>query len=293
MLSVLRHRDEPGGALGGHEQRLGARAEHAVAALELRAVHREIGLVDELVRIGAVLRIASDADRDRGPDRLAGGLDVEVPLGDGAANPLGDLERLLGRRLGQEDRELFAAETRGDVVVAQLGAEDLRDSLQHRVAGKVAVVVVDVAEQVEVGHDQGQRALEALGAPELLLQRQREVARVEESRLRIDARLGLQRRHRERAVHEQDWSDGERQKPRIVEPEVRERDAERREHELRGEVLEAEQARLPDRVPAREIQHHCEQRVVDQHEYQAGDEAGDGEPEARVLNPAAVFDQLR
>ncbi len=276
----------------GHEQRLGARAEHAVAALELRPVDGEVGLVDQLVRVGAVLRVARDADRDRGPDRLARGLDVEVTLGDGTANPLCDLERLLGGRLGQQDRELLAAEARRDVVVAQLGAEDLCDPLQDRVSRQVAVVVVDVAKQVEVGHDQRQRPLEALCPAEFLLEGQREVARVEEAGLRIDARLGLQRRHRERAVHEQDRGDGERDQPRVLEPEVRERDAERREHELRGEVLEAEQAGCAGRVAVREVEHHREQRMVDEHEHGTRREPGDRKAQARVRDPARVEDQL-
>ena len=95
--------------------------------------------MDQLVRIGAVLREAGDADRDGRADRLARGLDVERALGDRAADPLRDLECLLGRRLRQEDRELLAAEARRHVVVAELGAEDLCDPLQHGVACEVAV----------------------------------------------------------------------------------------------------------------------------------------------------------
>ena len=52
-----------------------------------------------------------------------GSLDVSTSnarVGDRAADPLGDLERLLGRRLRQQDRELLAAEAGRDVVVAQL-----------------------------------------------------------------------------------------------------------------------------------------------------------------------------
>ena len=73
-----------------------------------------------------VARERGDADRDGRADRLARGLDVERALGDRAADPLGDLERLLERRLGQEDAELLAAEAGGDVVVAELRAEDAR-----------------------------------------------------------------------------------------------------------------------------------------------------------------------
>ena len=176
------HGDEPLDPLGGHVERLGARSEHTVAALQLGAVDGEVGLVDERVRVLRVLRIGGDADRDGRADRLARGLDVEAPVGDGAADALGDLERLLRRRLGEQDAELLAAEPRRHVVVAQLGAEDVGDALQHGVAGEVAVGVVDLAEQVEVGHDQRHRPLEALRAAELLRQRRREVACVEEAR---------------------------------------------------------------------------------------------------------------
>ena len=196
VLAVLGHRDEPSASLGGHEQRLGARVEDAVAALELRAVDGEVGLVDELVRVRAVAREPGDADRDGRADRLARRLDVEQPRRRRPADPLGDLDRLLGRRLRQQDRELLAAEAGRNVVVAELRAEDLRDPLQDGVAGEMAVGVVDVAQQVEVGHDQRQRPLEALARAQLVLERGREVARVEEAGLRVDARLGLERRHR-------------------------------------------------------------------------------------------------
>ena len=194
VLAVLPDGPELRAALLREEQRLGAGAEDAVAALELRAVDGEVGLVDELVRVGAVLRERGDADGHRRPDGLGRGLDLELALRHGAADPLGDLERLVRRRLGKQDRELLAAEPGRDVVVAQLRAEDLGDSLQHRVAGKVAVAVVDVAEQVEVGHDQRHRPLEPRRARDLGGERRGEVARVVEAGLRIDARLRLQLR---------------------------------------------------------------------------------------------------
>src|SRR4029079_4895201 len=50
--------------------------------------------------------------------RLRRRLDLELPLGDSAAEPLRDLEGLLRRRFRQEDRELLAAEPRRHVVVA-------------------------------------------------------------------------------------------------------------------------------------------------------------------------------
>ena len=153
--------------------------------------------MDQLVGVGAVPREAGDADRDRRPDRLARGLDVEARAPATARRMRSAIsKRLLRRRLRQQDRELLAAEARRDVVVAQLRAEDLGDALQDGVAGEVAVGVVDVAQQVEVGHHQRERPVEALGARQLLVQREREVPCVEEAGLRVDARLLLQLRAR-------------------------------------------------------------------------------------------------
>ena len=99
VVALLGHGDEPLRAVCRHQQRLRAGAEDAVAPLQLRPVDGEVGLMDERVRVLRVLREAGDADRDRRADRLARRLDVVELLGDCAADPLGDLHRLLGRRL--------------------------------------------------------------------------------------------------------------------------------------------------------------------------------------------------
>ena len=101
------------------------------------------------------------------------------------------------------------------------------------------------------------------------LQREREVARVEEPGLRVDARLRLQLRHRERAVDQEERRERERDQPRVRVPEGGERDAEHREHELGREALEGEEARLAHRVPAGEPEHRREQHVVDADEHGA------------------------
>ena len=182
---------------------LRARSEHAVPALELRAVHREIRVMQQLVRILAVVREAGDAHRDGHPDRLVGRFDVEPLLGDRAADALGNLERLIEAGLREQDREFLSAEARGDVVVAKLGAEDLGDALEHLVADEMAVRVVDLAQQVEVGDDQRRRPLEALRARQLVRQHDREMPCVEEAGLRVDARLLLEPGHVQRPVDEQ------------------------------------------------------------------------------------------
>ena len=253
-------------SVGRQEDGLGAGLEHAVSPLELRAVDGEVGLVDELVGVGAVGGAAGHAERDRGADGLARGLDLEPLLGDGAADSLGDLECLLRRRLRQDDGELLAAEARRNVGVAELALEDARDAVQNGVAGEVAVGVVDVAQQVEVGHDHRQRRPRPLGPVELLAERSGEVAGVEESGLRVDAGLLLEGRNAQRAVDQQQRRHRHRQEQRVPVPEPGEGDAQHGEDEVRRETLHGEEPCAPERVPPREVQHRGEERVVERNE---------------------------
>ena len=137
--------------------------------------------------------------------------------------------------------------------MAQLLAEDFGDAAQDGVAGEVAVGVVDIAQQVEVGHDQRHRPLEALRPPELVLHHRREVPGVVETGLGVDSRLGLQLWDRERAVNQEQRRDRKRDQPRVEVPERGDGEAERREDEVGREALEREDAGLPQRVAAGEL----------------------------------------
>ena len=180
----------------------GARGLNTISALQLGPVDGQVGLVNEGVLVGAVAGERGDPDRDGGVDRLARGRDVEGPLGDGAANPLGDLDRFLDRGLGQEDAELLAPEASGHVVVAELGAEDLGDSAENRVSGEMPVGVVDLAQEIEVDHQHRERVAVAHSPRQLVGEHTPEVTCVVETGLGIDPRLLLQPRHRQRALHE-------------------------------------------------------------------------------------------
>ena len=127
----------------------------------------------------------------------------------------------------------------------------------------MAVGVVDVTKEVEVGHDQRQRAVEPDGAAELLRQRRGEVARVEKAGLRIDAGLLLERGHREGAVDQQHRGDPDREQPGVQAPEADEREAEQADDQLVREALEREQAALAQVHAAREPEHHRDDRVVE------------------------------
>ena len=129
-------------------------------------------------------------------------------------------------------------------------------------------------------------------ACDLLGQRDTEVARVEEAGLGVDPRLGLELRHAERPVDEEHRGDREGDQPRIEVPERREDDTEGRQHELRREPVEREEARILDRVAAREHEHRREQRVVQPDEDDRGRAAGEREAQVTVRDqPVSAQDE--
>src|SRR5262249_33218597 len=71
---------------------------------------------------------------------------------------------------GQQDHELLAAVTSGDVAVADCALDALRDLPQHLVARKVAVSIVDALEVIDVDHEARERAALAAAARKLLAQ---------------------------------------------------------------------------------------------------------------------------
>jgi hypothetical protein len=151
--------------------------------------------------------------------------------------------------------------------------EDPGDALEHGVAREVPVSVVDVSEQVEVGHDHRERRAGPFRALELLAQCSGEVARVEEPRLRIDPGLLLQCRDAQRAVDEEQRGQGGRKQQRVPLPQAREGDAERGEHEVRGQALRREETGRAQRVSAREVEHRREEDMVQGDEHDHRDES--------------------
>ena len=155
----------------------------AVAAEVLR---RGDGLVGRAQQADAVAR--------RGPATVAtpklnftpdGGLG-EAAVG-GAAQPLGDDEGAALVRLREQQRELLARDARRDVD-APLPLERVpRDRLERRVAGRVPVLLVHLAERVDVADDHGHRAVAAQGALELQLEQLLEGAAVEQPGERVGA----------------------------------------------------------------------------------------------------------
>jgi hypothetical protein len=92
------------------------------------------------------------------------------------------------RCLGEDDRELLAADPRGEVRRPHLALDRPRERLEHAVAGLVAVGVVEPLEVVEVDHDERERAPVAARPRDLLRELAVEVAPVGEPRERVGER---------------------------------------------------------------------------------------------------------
>ena len=104
------------------------------------------------------------------------------------ADALGHHHPERGRAVGQDHRELLAAEARHRVHRPDAVAQREGDRLQDDVAGRMAVRVVDALEVVDVDH-QHQRRLAGAGDPvDLAGQRELELAPVRQARERIAAR---------------------------------------------------------------------------------------------------------
>jgi hypothetical protein len=108
--------------------------------------------------------------------------------GDPDAKLLGDGSRPDEVRLRGEQRELLAAVARQEVAVAELFLHQARDALEHGVAGRVAELVVQALEVVDVDEGEGERLVGAVGALRLPGELVLEVAVVVEPREAVGER---------------------------------------------------------------------------------------------------------
>ena len=169
------------------------------AARLLGAVGGGVGVGDEplRVRVGA----AAERDPDAGGDPVLGAVDLQRLLHRGRDAPA-EPERDALVDVLADDHELVAAEPRDRVGRAHGGREPARERDQHRVAGGVAVEVVDALEVVDVDVEHRGAGARALGVRERVLEpvaaeravgqpRQRVVQRlVADALLRAQARVG-------------------------------------------------------------------------------------------------------
>ena len=139
----------------------------AVAARLLGVVHRQVGLGEQL--LGAAGLVADQVampmlavTRDAADPRSA-----DVARGSPRSSSAATVRALALVGLGEQHRELVAAEAGEHVGLAQAAAQQLGDAAQELVAGAVAERVVDVLEVVEVEHQDGAAGAVALRVGDL------------------------------------------------------------------------------------------------------------------------------
>ena len=136
----------------------------AAAPGVLAAIHRHVGSTDEGVEVGAVGGEHRHADTRAHAHRLGHAVQ-RLRLARGLKQPLGGGRGLLPAvDARQQDQKLVAAHSTGDIGLAQRGAQPRRDGHQQHVAGRMAELVVDGLELIQVDEQQCHRTLLAARA---------------------------------------------------------------------------------------------------------------------------------
>ena len=166
-----------------------------VAAGLLGVVHREVGVDEHLLARQPVRGVEQRHPEARRHRARAPGRGRHRQRAHRVEHRGGDAVGLLGRRLGQQDRELVAAEAGEHVGLAQAAAQRVGDAHDQLVAGGVAERVVDRLEVVEVEHDRRALRPVALDVGDVALELALERAAVEQPGERVVvghvAQLGL------------------------------------------------------------------------------------------------------
>ena len=140
---------------------LRAKEGEGAAPGRLRGIQRHVGLLHQIVGVGAVVRRQHQADARADHDLVA--VDLERHR-QHTHQPLRQAARGAGLRTAAlDDGELVAAQARDQIVVAQALAHALRYQTQQGIAHRVAERVVDGLEAVQVDAQHGQRRGRAAG----------------------------------------------------------------------------------------------------------------------------------
>jgi hypothetical protein len=137
----------------------------------LGVVEGPVGFEDQLFARTAVNGVGGQAGADGALQRDAGSRGrLHYGLGDGASQLVGDLLGIVAPGLRQENNELLTAITDGEVGSPDAGQHGAGNVLQHLVPHLVPIGVVDALEVVDVGEDERDGQLGALGTTQLAQQ---------------------------------------------------------------------------------------------------------------------------
>ncbi len=143
----------------------------------------------------------------------------------------------------------------------------------------MAIGIVDVAQQVQVGHDDGQGPVKPLGAGQFTVKLFREVGMVEEAGLAVDLRFPLQGRDPQCTVEQVGWDDKQHQRKWIVVPDDRQAGPKIQQGKVEQQRKEIEHAWLPEVLPA------CQPYIKAIHQVFESIEGGHPEQDGRGRAP--------
>src|SRR5438105_9166987 len=143
----------------------------------LRSVQVGVGFADDVDGTERLLPLrAGGAQGDRDVERLA--FELEAMAFDKRTNALPDRGRSLKRALRKDQGEFFAAVTGEQFFLADHGLDDSRQLAQRKVAAKVAVLLINRFEVIDVKKQQRQRSLVPRRPGQLPVEELHEVALV-------------------------------------------------------------------------------------------------------------------
>ncbi len=134
---------------------------HAVSALLLGAIHRDVAVAEQRLHIRAVIGAERAADRDADEGALPGDADRVGHPGD---DPVRQRDRRFRIGILHPDDELVAAHPRHHRIAPQAGQQPFGHQAQQRVAGAMAERVVDVLEMIQIKEQQRELAAGPLAA---------------------------------------------------------------------------------------------------------------------------------
>src|SRR3954469_12981232 len=154
--------------------------------LTLGAVHRLVCRPEQRLRFGALLGADGDPKADRElPQKLLAAVHHRV------MDPFGHGARLVPADLGQDQRELIAADPVDPVHLAAAVHQHPAQRLQRAAASRMAALVVDLLEPVDIAHEQREPPSVAIGAGRLERELAHEAAPVPEPSERVMVRQEL------------------------------------------------------------------------------------------------------
>jgi hypothetical protein len=275
----LGRRCDPFPGSGGRRAREGwrrTRQPDPVAHLGLGQAERLAGPADQVGRLLAVSRVGDHAYADRHFQRLAVEA-VAVPL-HCPAHPLGQVVGLRPVCAGQQAHELLAPEAGHQVTGPDAPRQHPRHFLDDVVACQVAILVVDVAQVVQIHQEQGGRPPHPAGPGKLLRQGLLKVAVVVQPGLGIhfDQMDQLHPAHQHVDDNQRPRQQG--QKPRLGVPQGSYHRPENRHAHLRQHRILLERTRIHQANSVVQLQHQSDHQPLQQskqhhrrrHRYQGG-----------------------